>query len=105
MTDAIKSEPTTSMTECCFKNIVARQIKTIRTPDARTIIGCFFNSSLWQIAYVSTHGVVNVDARKNVDTWIDAPESRYQITEDVLIRIDRRTEICSVRETGCRRED
>ena len=49
---------------------------------------------------VNTHGVVNVDARENVDTWIDAPESRYQITEDVLIRIDRRTEIGSVREQG-----
>ena len=49
---------------------------------------------------VNTHGVVNVDARENVDTWIDAPESRYQITEDVLIRIDHRTEIRSVREQG-----
>ena len=41
-----------------------------------------------------------MDAGEHIDTWIDAPESRYQITEDVLIRIDRRTEICSVREQG-----
>ena len=50
MTDAMRSAPTTSITECCFKNIVARQIRTIRTPDAPMIIGCFFNSSLWQTA-------------------------------------------------------
>ena len=41
-----------------------------------------------------------MDARKDVDARINAPESRYQVTEDILIRIDRRTEVRSVREQG-----
>ena len=49
---------------------------------------------------MDTNGVINVDTRENIDTRIDAPELRYQITENILIRIDHRTEIRSVREQG-----
>ena len=41
-----------------------------------------------------------MDAREDVDARINAPESRYQVAENIFIRIDRRTEVRSVREQG-----
>ena len=41
-----------------------------------------------------------MDAWKDVDARINAPESRYQVTENIFIRIDCRTEVRSIREQG-----
>mgnify|MGYP000397022512 CR=1 FL=1 len=49
---------------------------------------------------VDTDGVVYMDAREDVDARINAPESRYQVAENIFIRIDRWTEVRSVREQG-----
>ena len=49
---------------------------------------------------MDTDGVVYMDAREDVDARINAPESRYQVTENIFIRIDCRTEVRSIREQG-----
>ena len=87
--------PTMSITECCFKNTVDRQMETIRMAEPARTQGYFLKDSLFMMAMW-----VPMDAGEYVGRRICLVQGGDHAGKYILTRVNGRSEICSVVEKG-----
>ena len=89
-----------SITECCFKNTVDRQMETIRMAEPARTPGIFLKGLTFHDGDVGADGVVHMDAGEYVGRRIRLVQGGNHAGKYILTRVNGRSEICSVVEKG-----